>query len=91
MDSLAEVAGEALVGIATEVRRFKTNRQTPLNAPLKRLHISASDPQLLASLQASVLDIRSVTRAQAIECAATPAPDAVEVPGVGGLRVAIEA
>jgi len=91
MDSLAEVAGEALVGIATEVRRFKTNRQTPLNAPLKRLHISASDPQLLASLQASVLDIRSVTRAQAIEFAATPAPDAVEVPGVGGLRVAIEA
>ncbi len=89
-DEADEMAGRALVGIATEVRRYKSENQLPLGAPLRSLRIGAARPALLAALREAELDIRSVTRAQEIGFSAAPASHASAVPGVEGLWVSIE-
>jgi valyl-tRNA synthetase len=86
----AEALGDALVGIATEVRRYKTTNRLQMGAPLSHLYVSSSRQELLSDLRASALDLRSVTRAQDIDFSDTRALQASVVPGVKDLWMTIE-
>jgi valyl-tRNA synthetase len=70
-DEAAEAAGDAIVGAATAVRRFKSERGLSLGAPLARVELATEDARLTAALTASLADLRSVTRAR--EVAIVPA------------------
>jgi valyl-tRNA synthetase len=70
LDAAAERAGEALLAITTEVRRFKSARKLGLAAELARMTIALADADLRAALEQSQADLRSVTRARAILFAA---------------------
>lgn len=72
----AERAGEALLALATYVRRAKSQRGVGLGTVLPQLQIATGDAALLHTLKASAHDIRSFSRAQALEIGATHAPDA---------------
>jgi valyl-tRNA synthetase len=67
IDELAEAVGDAIVDIATAVRRFKTENQLHLGAELERLQVAARDPALCEALRQATADIRSVTRSRRIE------------------------
>ena len=90
VDDSAEILGDALVGIATEVRRYKSANQMPLGTSLSRLQVSSSNQELLAGLQTSILDIKSVTRAQTIDFSHIPSLKASAVSDIENLWVAIE-
>jgi valyl-tRNA synthetase len=74
----AEV-GRALVEIATDIRRYKSDHEMGLGAPLERLRIEAP-PALDVILTRAENDVRSVTRAK--EVLVVPGPE---------LRVTVEA
>jgi valyl-tRNA synthetase len=63
----AEVAGEALVEVATAVRRYKSEHTLALGAPLERVHVATDDVALAALLREARADIASVTRARQVE------------------------
>jgi valyl-tRNA synthetase len=65
-DESAERAGEALVGIATAVRRFKSQRNLPLNSELAGLELATTDDHLAGQLREATSDLLSVTRARQI-------------------------
>jgi valyl-tRNA synthetase len=62
-----EEAGEALVAIATAVRRYKSENSLPLSTELAHLRVAAREPALCAQLQAATADLTSISRAQQIE------------------------
>jgi len=64
-DAAALVVGDALVEIATTVRRYKSERGLALSAELAELRITAEEP-LAAPLAAAEEDLRSITRAKAV-------------------------
>jgi len=64
-DATALVVGEALVEIATTVRRYKSERGLSLGAELTELRITA-DAALAAQLAAAEEDLRSITRAKGV-------------------------
>lgn len=66
-DEAWERAGEALVAIATAVRRFKSEQSLPLSTELAQLRIASRDPGLYAALREAEADLTSVTRALQIE------------------------
>jgi valyl-tRNA synthetase len=66
-DALAERAGEALLQIATALRRYKSERHLAMDAELGRLQIAVESSDLAAMLHAAEVDIMSVTRARQIE------------------------
>jgi valyl-tRNA synthetase len=63
----AELTGEALVEVATAVRRFKSEHTLSLGAPLERVHVATQDADLAALLREARADIGSVTRARQVE------------------------
>jgi len=67
IDPNAEILGEALVEIATAARRYKSEHQLPMGTPLDRIKIALSQSELLQQLEASITDIKSVTRGKNIE------------------------
>ena len=67
VDRAAEAAGDAIVDIATAVRRHKTRNQLFLGAKLERLQVATRDPTLGEVLREAGADIRSVTRAKRVE------------------------
>ena len=67
IDEAAERAGEAMVCIATAVRRFKTLNKLHLGEELGRLQVATEDVALSRLLFAAAPGIRSVTRAQRLE------------------------
>ncbi|HNP70072.1 MAG TPA: valine--tRNA ligase [Kouleothrix sp.] len=81
IDPAAERAGEALLALTGAVRRFKSSQQLGLAAPLARLTIAA-EAEVRDQLAACAADIRSVTRAQSLAFADTPA-DGFEQLGPG--------
>jgi valyl-tRNA synthetase len=86
IDAEAERCGEALFAIASAARRYKTANQRGLGTALERLGVAAADARLLAMLESSATDLRSVTRAAEIAFAAAPPEGAEEVaPGVWAL------
>ena len=71
-DAAALAVGEALVEIATTVRRYKSERGLSLGAELAELRITAEEP-LAEQLVAAEEDLCSITRAKSVvvEVAAT--------------------
>jgi valyl-tRNA synthetase len=63
VDRAAEAAGDAVVDIATAVRRYKTRNQLFLGAELERLQVATREPALCQALRQARVDIRSVTLA----------------------------
>ncbi len=71
----AETAGELLIEIATTVRRYKSEANLSLGAPLQRLQLAAADPAIAEMLTAAKADLASVTRAVRIEVSEQPGED----------------
>ena len=66
IDEQAEATGEALVAIATAVRRYKSESNLSLGAELPALHLATTDAALAGALREAETDLRSVTRGRAI-------------------------
>jgi valyl-tRNA synthetase len=66
--------GRAVLDVTEEVRRWKSERQLGMAAPLAAVRIEA-EPQVAAALAGASLDLRSVTRAGEIEIATATGPD----------------
>jgi valyl-tRNA synthetase len=67
MSAEAELAGEALVEVATAVRRYKSEHALALGAPLQCVHVATQDAALAALLHEARADIAGVTRARQVE------------------------
>ncbi len=83
-------AGDALVTIATAVRRFKSENGLSLGGELARLQIATDDATLADSLRASATDLRSVTRAATVEVGDHLDPTLQELTTEGAVRLAIQ-
>jgi valyl-tRNA synthetase len=62
----AEALGDLLIDIATFVRRYKSERKLPLGTPLSRIKLAFGDNKNDFNLEASVPDLKSITRANEI-------------------------
>jgi valyl-tRNA synthetase len=71
--------GRNVLGVTEEVRKWKSERQLGMSAPLKVVRIEV-EPAAAQALAGASLDLRSVTRASEIEIAAV---SGVEQPRVG--------
>jgi valyl-tRNA synthetase len=89
-DASIEATGDALVSIATAVRRFKSENGLSLGGGLARLQIATDDATLADSLRASATDLRSVTRAATVEVGVHLDPALYELLAEERLRVAIQ-
>jgi valyl-tRNA synthetase len=67
MSAEAELAGEALVEVATAVRRYKSEHTLALGSPLRCVHVATHDATLAAQLREARADIAGVTRARQVE------------------------
>lgn len=74
--------GRHVLGVTEEVRKWKSERQLGMSAPLKLVRIEV-EPTAVEALAGASLDLRSVTRAKEIAIAAVPG---IELP-----RVSVEA
>jgi valyl-tRNA synthetase len=88
-DEVAEAVGEALVDVATAVRRFKSQHNLSLSTELERLQVAPEEPSLAAGLQAAIPDLSSVTRARRIEVRQNLDPDLELVVTEGPFRAAL--
>lgn len=66
-DGHAEYVGKSLIEIATLVRRYKSEKQLPINSPLQSIKIPVPSEKLLDDLKECMIDIKSVTRADDVE------------------------
>jgi valyl-tRNA synthetase len=67
IDEQAVSRGQILVEIAATVRRYKSDRELSLGAPLQCLRLWTADPEIARWLDAATDDLLSVTRAEHIE------------------------
>ncbi len=67
LDEEAEIIGEALLEIATAVRRYKSEHSLSLGTELERLQLATQNDSLAKALESAKADIMSVTRAKEIE------------------------
>jgi valyl-tRNA synthetase len=88
-DEAAERAGEALVAIATAVRRYKSERSLPLSSELEGLELAAQDANLAEQLLEASSDLLSVTRARKIEVVSGFRPGRNVIRAGGNVRLAI--
>jgi valyl-tRNA synthetase len=89
-DDAAMAAGDALVAIATAIRRYKSEHGLSLGRELPRLQIATDNASLADALRASATDLRSVTRAATVEISNQLDPAMHELPNEGGARLAIQ-
>jgi valyl-tRNA synthetase len=66
IDEAAERAGEALVEIATAVRRYKSEANLSLGADLAELELTTPSAELVSAIRTAEVDLKSVTRARRI-------------------------
>ncbi|HEU5347775.1 MAG TPA: valine--tRNA ligase [Ktedonobacterales bacterium] len=85
----AEAFGDALVTIATAVRRYKSEHGLSLGAELARLQLATDDPTLADWLRASATDLRSVTRAATIAVTDQLDPTLCRLPTEGSVHIAM--
>jgi valyl-tRNA synthetase len=71
INSHVESFGEILKEIASQVRRYKSDRALSLNTQLKGLQIALGDGTKHELFEASVSDLKSITRAAEIEIITT--------------------
>ena len=67
LDERAETTGNHLVEIATAVRRYKSEFNLSLSAPLNRLQLAVRDQALSLSLKEAGVDLTSITRARQLD------------------------
>jgi valyl-tRNA synthetase len=67
LDDAALNLGETLRGVATAVRRYKSEQNLSLGVELAELYLATADPRLAAGLQAAEMDLLSITRAGTIQ------------------------
>jgi valyl-tRNA synthetase len=84
-------AGEALLDIATAVRRYKSERNMALSAELKELQIVAGDPRFAEILRDGEADLQSITRANRITLSAAPDLDLESLPVHALLQLRVRA
>jgi valyl-tRNA synthetase len=88
-DERADAVGEALVEVATAVRRYKSQHNLSLNTELERLQVAPEEPALAAALVAAASDLLSVTRAGQIEVCDRLDPGLEVVVAQGAFRAAL--
>jgi valyl-tRNA synthetase len=88
-EDTAMAAGDALVAIATAVRRYKSEHGLSLGCELARLQIATDDATLADALRASLTDLRSVTRAATVEVGDQLDPTLQELTTEDAMRIAI--
>ncbi|HXI17307.1 MAG TPA: class I tRNA ligase family protein, partial [Chloroflexota bacterium] len=64
----ADTAGEAILAVADGARRWKAERKLSVGVPVSVITVSAPS-SVLPALEASVVDLKSVTRAQEVRFA----------------------
>jgi valyl-tRNA synthetase len=89
-DDSPMAAGDALVAIATAVRRYKSEHGFSLGRELARLQIATDDATLAGALRASLTDLRSVTRAATVDVSDQLDPALPELPTEGAGRLALQ-
>ncbi len=89
-DDAMMAAGDMMVAIATAVRRYKSEHGLSLGRELARLQIAVEDHTLAESLRASLIDLRSVTRATTAEVSDQLDPSLHALMAEGTVRIAIE-
>ncbi len=88
-DEAAARFGETLVGVASAVRRYKSESNLGLATGLDRVQLSTPDDALAGRLRTAEPDLISVTRAKRIDIVSVLDPQLRELPGMNGLRVAV--
>ena len=63
------------MGVATVVRRYKTEQNLGLSAELPPLYLATADPYLAATLAEAEADLRSITRAVSVCISTALDPD----------------
>jgi valyl-tRNA synthetase len=90
-DSQAEQLGDVLVGIATAVRRYKSEQNISLGSELNRVQLAPDSPDLASALSGATVDLLSITRARQIEITTRLSAGSIELPtGIDGIKVGIE-
>jgi valyl-tRNA synthetase len=89
LDEGAEAVGEALVAIATAVRRYKSEASLALGAELPLLQLATADAALAEALHGAAADLQSVTRARAIAVVGRLDDGLTSLPSEGPVRVAV--
>lgn len=75
-DASVLAAGEALVEVATAVRRFKSEQSLALNTELRYLYLATENRELAELLSGGITDLMSVTRAKEVVVNGRPPADA---------------
>lgn len=91
IDGQAELAGEALVEIATAVRRYKSQKNLPLSAQFERLQLAINVPDLVEPMSQATTDLKSITRARQVELVDGLDPGLISLIPDGVARAAITA
>lgn len=89
VDKQASQIGQALLSIATAVRRYKSHSNLSLGAEIARLHVAVDDLAVGQALQEARTDIRSVTRARVVTISARPDPTLLIISAEGALSVGL--
>jgi valyl-tRNA synthetase len=88
-DQASETAGEALVAIATAVRRFKSEHNLSLGAELRRIELMTEEQSLAEALRQAKGDLASITRAREVHVDGQLSPELEIVPTDGPLTIAL--
>ena len=89
LSAIADAAGEALIEVATAIRRYKSESNISLGTELKRLQLATTEPAIARMLQEAKDDIMSVTRARQIEVKENLDADLEELKAQGTIRVGL--
>ena len=85
----ADAAGEILIGIATAVRRYKSESNISLGTELERLQLATIDASIARMLLEARADIMSVTRARQLAVKESLDADMEEVKAEGKIKVGL--
>ena len=89
IDEGAEAVGNAIVEVATAIRRYKSEANLSLGTELQRLQLTTSQPSLARLLGEATADITSVTRARKVEVSERLDPDLEIVRTNGTITLAL--
>ncbi|MBN1667606.1 MAG: class I tRNA ligase family protein, partial [Anaerolineales bacterium] len=87
----AQTLGDALLEIATAVRRYKSEHNLSLGSALKRVQLATGAPDLAQDLQNAFPDLLSITRAQQIDIDPKLDPNLEMILALDDLQAAIQA
>src|SRR6266480_2721839 len=89
LSKTADAAGEALIEVATAVRRYKSESNISLGTELKELQLATTDTDIARMLQDARADIMSVTRARQLAVKESLDADMEEVKAEGKIKVGL--